>query len=86
MWREAAMFEIEVNETESGTYAAFCRDLRLLCEAKTRDEAFHRMQSLVFFYLSAPADVDCAHKAARQAVKEQPEQKIVFIPPKEIVQ
>ena len=82
------MFEIEVNETESGTYAAFCRDLHLLCEARTRDAAFHRMQSLVFFYLSAPADVACAQKvkAARHRAKSPPEQKIVCIPPKEVVQ
>jgi hypothetical protein len=80
------MFDIEVTRTASGTYAATCRDLHLACEADTLGEALHRMQSLVFFYLSAPADVAHARQTGGGAGATKTEQKLVCIPPKERIQ
>jgi len=79
------MFEVEVTRTEGGTYTALCRDLHLMCEGQTKNEALHRMQSLIFFYLSAPGDVAFVQDKPVPG-GAPPKQQLLFIPPKERMQ
>jgi hypothetical protein len=79
------MFDVEVTRTDGGKYTALCRDLHLMCEGDTQNEALHRMQSLIFFYLSAPGDV--AFAQGDPATTDAPvKQKMLCIPPRERVQ
>jgi predicted RNase H-like HicB family nuclease len=79
------MFDVEVTRTNGGKYTAHCRDLCLACEGETRNEALHRMQSLIFFYLSAPGDV--AFVQDKPVPSDVPvKQQLLCIPPKERVQ
>jgi len=79
------MFDVEVTKAEGGRYTALCRDLRLVCEGETKNEAMQRMQSLIFFYLSAPGDV--AFAQGRPPATDAPvKQKMLCIPPRERMQ
>ena len=79
------MFDVEVSKTEGGRYTALCRDLHLVCEGETKNEAMQRMQSLIFFYLSAPGDVAFAQDRPVPG-GAPPKQQLLCIPPKERMQ
>ena len=78
------MFDVELTEA-GGKYTAFCPDLHLACEGQTKTEALHRMQSLIYFYLSAPGDVAFT-RGDSPAAAPPAQQKMLCIPPKERAQ
>ncbi len=78
------MFDVEITRTESGCYTAVCNDLHLACEGQTQCEALHRMQSLIFFFLSAPGDVSFGRN--EPAPNGPTTTKLVHIPIREFKQ